>query len=149
VSNSRPYGSGSFSVSRDGRYAFPMTDVTHPADIAVGRDGDNRRLTHINEVLFAGRDIADAEEIWVESSHDGERIQAWLVKPAEFDPDRTYPLILEILGGPHSDYGPRFASEMQLYAAAGYLVLYVNPRGSTSYGERFAQLIHHNYPSQD
>lgn len=153
VSNGRPYGSGTFSVSRDGRYAFPLTDVTHPADVAVGRAGDdgdnNRRLTNLNGVLFAGRDIADAEEIWLESSHDGRSIQAWLVKPADFDPDEEYPLILEIHGGPHADYGPRFASEMQLYASAGYLVLYVNPRGSTSYGEAFAQLIHHNYPSQD
>ncbi|WP_376694708.1 S9 family peptidase [Wenzhouxiangella sp. EGI_FJ10305] len=149
VSNSRPYGSGSFSVSENGRYAFPLTDVTHPADVAVGRNGENTRLTDINGVLFAGRDIANAEELWVESSHDDRRIQAWLVKPADFDPDKQYPLILEIHGGPHADYGPRFASEMQLFASAGYLVLYVNPRGSTSYGEEFAQLIHHAYPSQD
>lgn len=149
VSNSRPYGSGTFSVSENGRYAYPVTDVTHPADLAVGRNGENLRLTDINGVLFAGRDIADAEEIWVESSFDDQRIQAWLVKPVDFDPAKSYPLILEIHGGPFSDYGPRFASEMQLYASAGYLVLYVNPRGSTSYGEEFAQLIHHNYPSQD
>ncbi|NBB91851.1 MAG: prolyl oligopeptidase family serine peptidase [Gammaproteobacteria bacterium] len=149
VSNSRPYGSGTFSVSEDGTYTYPVTDVTHPADVAVGRDGENRRVTDINGVLFAGRDIADAEAIWADSSHDDRQIQAWLVKPADFDPARSYPLILEIHGGPHSDYGPRFASELQLFASAGYLVLYVNPRGSTSYGEEFAQLIHHAYPSQD
>jgi len=149
VYNSRPYASGSFTVSENGRYAYPTTEVTHPADVALGRRGENERLTDINGVLFAGRDIADAEELWVESSHDGRRIQAWLVKPADFDPDKDYPLILEIHGGPHADYGPRFASEMQLYASAGYLVLYVNPRGSTSYGEEFAQLIHHAYPSYD
>jgi acylaminoacyl-peptidase len=149
VSNSRPYGSGSFSVSDDGTYAYPVTDVTHPADVAVGLDGENERLTDINGVLFAGRDIADAEALWAESRHDGRDIQAWLVKPADFDPEKTYPMILEIHGGPHADYGPRFASEMQLFASAGYLVLYVNPRGSTSYGEEFAQLIHHAYPSHD
>jgi acylaminoacyl-peptidase len=136
-------------VSTDGTYAYPITAVTHPADVATGRNGDNRRLTDINGVLFAGRDIADAEEIWVESRHDGKRIQAWLAKPAGFDPEKSYPLILEIHGGPHTDYGPRFASEVQLFASAGYLVLYVNPRGSTSYGEDFAQSIHHAYPGYD
>jgi acylaminoacyl-peptidase len=149
VYNSRPYRSGRFTVSADGTYAYPLTDVTHPADVAVGRDGDNERLTDINGVLFAGRDIADAEALWVESRHDGRDIQAWLVKPSDFDPAQSYPLILEIHGGPFADYGPRFASEVQLFASAGYLVLYVNPRGSTSYGEDFAQLIHHAYPSHD
>ncbi|WP_444916223.1 S9 family peptidase [Microbulbifer sp. TRSA007] len=52
-------------------------------------------------------------------------------------------------GGPLSNYGPRFSAEMQLFAAAGYVVLYTNPRGSTSYGNEFANLIHHNFPSQD
>ena len=83
------------------------------------------------------------------SSADGEKIQAWLALPPGFDAGQQYPLILEIHGGPHTNYGGRFSAEVQLYAAAGYAVLYVNPRGSTSYGERFANLIHHNYPSED
>jgi acylaminoacyl-peptidase len=76
-------------------------------------------------------------------------VQGWLVKPPGFDPANRYPLILEIHGGPFANYGPRFAAEMQLYAAAGYVVLYTNPRGSTSYGEEFGNLIHHAYPGQD
>jgi len=83
------------------------------------------------------------EEIWYESSHDGRRIQGWIVKPPDFDPAKKYPLILEIHGGPFANYGDRFSAEMQLYAAAGYVVLYTNPRGSTSYGEEFGNLIHH------
>ena len=59
---------------------------------------------------------------------------------------QKYPLILEIHGGPFADYGPRFAAEIQLYAAGRYVVLYVNPRGSSSYGEEFGNLIHHAYP---
>jgi dipeptidyl aminopeptidase/acylaminoacyl peptidase len=59
------------------------------------------------------------------------------------------PLILEIHGGPHTSYGESFATDMQLYAAAGYAVLYTNPRGSTSYGEQFANLIDKNYPGPD
>ena len=71
------------------------------------------------------------------------------MKPPGFDPEKRYPLILEIHGGPFADYGDRFGAEMQLYAAAGYVVLYTNPRGSTSYGEEFGNLIHHDYPSHD
>ncbi len=69
--------------------------------------------------------------------------------PPGFDASRQYPLILEIHGGPFANYGPRFSLEVQLMAAAGYVVLYTNPRGSTSYGEDFGNLIHHAYPSQD
>ena len=58
-------------------------------------------------------------------------------------------MILEIHGGPFASYSPFFASEIQLYASAGYVVLYANPRGSTSYGEEFGNLIHHNYPGED
>ena len=93
--------------------------------------------------------LARVEERWVESPAGKEPIQAWVVLPPDFDPQRSYPLILEIHGGPHAAYGPHFSSEVQLYAAAGHVVLYVNPRGSTSYGERFANLIHHNYPNED
>ena len=66
-----------------------------------------------------------------------------------FDRSKKYPLLLEIHGGPVSNYGPRFAAEIQLYAAAGYVVLYTNPRGSNSYGQEFGNLIHHNYPGED
>ncbi|HYT59022.1 MAG TPA: prolyl oligopeptidase family serine peptidase, partial [Haliangiales bacterium] len=65
------------------------------------------------------------------------------------DAQKKYPLTLEIHGGPFANYGDRFTSEIQLFAAAGYVVLYLNPRGSTSYGEEFGNLIHHNYPGQD
>ena len=69
--------------------------------------------------------------------------------PPDFDAAKDYPLVLEIHGGPFTAYGPHFSVEAQLYAAAGYVVLYTNPRGSTSYGYDFANEIHHNYPGQD
>lgn len=76
-------------------------------------------------------------------------VQGWLVKPPNFDPAKKYPFILEIHGGPFQSYGSVFSAEIQLYAARGYLVLYANPRGSTSYGEEFGNLIHHDYPNHD
>jgi acylaminoacyl-peptidase len=141
----RPYTSGAYSVNAGGRYAATITSSTQPADVVV----NGRRLTHLNNDLFAGKTIVAAEHISVPSSADQRPIDAWIVRPPNFDPTRQYPLLLEIHGGPFSAYGPSFSAEMQMYAAAGYIVVYSNPRGSTSYGGEFGNLIHHNYPSQD
>jgi acylaminoacyl-peptidase len=151
LSLGRPYGGGMFSVSENGRFAFTHTRPDHPADVAVAQVGSTTadRLTNLNADLFGHKELGHVEEIWYESSYDGRRIQGWIVKPPRFDPQTKYPLILEIHGGPFANYGDRFAAEIQLYAAAGYVVLYTNPRGSTSYGEEFGNLIHHAYPSQD
>jgi len=149
LSLGRPYGSGSFTAAA-GRVAFTLGRSDSPADVAVVEEGSEPRpLTGLNRDLLAHRELGRVEEIWYESSHDGRRIQGWIVKPPGFDPSESYPLVLEIHGGPFSMYGPVFAAEIQLYAAAGYVVLYTNPRGSTSYGQEFGNLIHHAYPSQD
>jgi acylaminoacyl-peptidase len=150
LSLDRPYAAGQFSVARDGTLAFTHGTPDHPADVAVGRRGaEPRRLTRLNDDLFAQKKPGPVEGLWWESSHDGRRVQGWIVKPPDFDPARKYPLILEIHGGPFANYGDRFGADMQLYAAAGYVVLYTNPRGSTSYGEEFGNLIHHAYPGHD
>ena len=147
----RPYpGSAAFTVARDGTVAALVGSVDRPADLAaISRRGDVRRLTRLNDDLLAHRTLGQVEEIWYPSSVDGRRIHGWIVKPPHFDADKQYPLILEIHGGPFANYGPRFSAEVQLFAAAGYVVLYTNPRGSTSYGEEFGNLIHHAYPGQD
>jgi len=150
LSLGRPYAGGSFSVADDGTFAYTMSRSDHPADVAVGHRGaEVRRLTRLNDDLFDHKELGAVEEIRFESSFDGREIQGWIAKPPGFDALKKYPLILEIHGGPFANYGDRFAAEIQLYAAAGYVVLYINPRGSTSYGEEFGNLIHHNYPSQD
>jgi dipeptidyl aminopeptidase/acylaminoacyl peptidase len=146
----RPYGGGSFSVARTGALAYTISAPDRPSDVAVLR-GRARpaRLTALNDDLLAHKQLGAVEEMWLVSSHDQRRVQSWLVKPPGFDPGKKYPLILEIHGGPFANYGPRFSADCQLYAAAGYVVLYVNPRGSTSYGEEFGNLIHHAYPGND
>lgn len=177
LSIGRPYAAGQFTVARDGRFAFTRSRPDHPADVAVGGPGivgnvesgaavggdrgagtavetsvepsPVRRLTRLNDDLLGTKTIGAVEEITFASSHDGREIQGWVVKPPGFDPSREYPLLLEIHGGPFANYGDRFAAEIQLYAARGYVVLYVNPRGSTSYGEEFGNLIHHAYPGHD
>jgi dipeptidyl aminopeptidase/acylaminoacyl peptidase len=83
------------------------------------------------------------------SSFDHRNIGAWELQPPNFDSHKKYPLILEIHGGPYASYGPVFSFEDELFAAAGYIVVYANPRGSTSYGEEFANLIQYDYPDHD
>jgi acylaminoacyl-peptidase len=147
----RPYASGSFSVGGDGVLAFTITSPGRPADVAVRtrQDTEPRRVTTLNDSWLADRTLGAVEEIWYESSHDKRRIQGWIVKPPHFDAAKKYPFILEIHGGPQAEYGPYFTAEIQLYAAAGYVVLYTNPRGSTGYGEAFTQLINDDYPGND
>ncbi|MFC1639780.1 prolyl oligopeptidase family serine peptidase [Gemmatimonadota bacterium] len=150
LSLGRPYGGGQYSVAANGTFAFTLGTPYHPAELAVASRGSAvRKLTHINEDLFGHKELGQVEEIWWESSYDNRRIQGWITKPPGFDPANNYPLVLEIHGGPFSNYGDRFSAENQLYASAGYVVLSANPRGSTSYGQEFGNLIHHNYPSQD
>ncbi len=150
LSIGRPYSGGTFSLSPSGRFAYTHSRPDHPADLAVGQLGKSqtKRLTHLNQDLFAHKKLGEVEELWY-TSEDGRRIQGWICKPPDFDPLKKYPLILEIHGGPFANYGDRFSAEVQLYAAAGYVVLYTNPSGSTSYGAEFGNLIHHNYPGPD
>ena len=145
----RPYSRGSFSVSKGGVIAHDITDSQQPANLGVTSSGKTRPLTDLNRDLLRFRSIPDVEEIWVDSSLDKLPIHGWLIKPPGFDPTKQYPLILEIHGGPNTAYGDNFSAELQLYAAAGYVVLYTNPRGSTSYGGAFANEIHHDYPGND
>jgi acylaminoacyl-peptidase len=150
----RPYTTGSFSVARNGRAAFVHDTPARPADVATaslsgGRAGGLRVLTALNDDLLGVKTLGAVRELTWKSSKDQREIQGWVITPPDFDPAKKYPLILEIHGGPFAAYGPDYATELQLYAAAGYLVLYANPRGSTSYGEEFGNLIHHAYPGDD
>ncbi len=155
------YGGGSFSVGPRGVVAYTYSTPSVLSEIAVARGGAGRSrvgesgegrprvLTSINNDVMAHKTLGEVEELRWPSSHDGREIQGWIVKPPGFDPSRRYPLILEIHGGPFANYGDRFDVEKQAMASAGYVVLYTNPRGSTSYGEEFGNLIHHVYPEND
>jgi dipeptidyl aminopeptidase/acylaminoacyl peptidase len=145
----RPYTGGAFSVAKTGKFAAVTSTSQKPGDITIGNGGKEATVTSLNADLFAGKTIPGATLVTTPSSYDKRPVEAWVVRPPEFDPAKRYPLLLEIHGGPHTAYGPVFAAEAQLYAAAGYIVVYANPRGSTSYGEEFGALISHNYPSQD
>jgi dipeptidyl aminopeptidase/acylaminoacyl peptidase len=141
----------SYTVS-SGRLAFTHTDPKIPGDIATATSAgkpETKIITAVNEDLLSARKLGEVEEFWFNSSLDQRKIQGWIIKPPGFDASKKYPLILEIHGGPFADYGWRFDTEKQLMAARGYVVVYVNPRGSTSYGQEFGNLIHYKYPGDD
>ncbi|MDF0716273.1 S9 family peptidase [Muricauda sp. 334s03] len=149
LSLGRPYNAASFSASTNNKFAYTMGNTSHPSDLGVSDTRNTKRLTAVNDDLFSFKKLGDVEEMWWESSYDQRKIQGWVVTPPDFDPSKKYPMILEIHGGPFTSYGEVYSAEIQAYAAEGYVVLYTNPRGSTSYGEEFGNLIHHDYPNHD
>ncbi|GAB4194341.1 MAG: S9 family peptidase [Wenzhouxiangellaceae bacterium] len=147
----RPYGSGSFSVAGRDRIAYTHVTPYRPAELAIidRADDQARVITAFNDDWLNQREMGKVESLWYRSTVDDREIQGWLVYPPGYDAEQQYPLLVENHGGPIANYGARFSAEMQLYAAAGYLVFYPNPRGSTSYGEEFGNLLYHNYPGDD
>jgi dipeptidyl aminopeptidase/acylaminoacyl peptidase len=110
------------------------------ADIGDREANPATRLTHINDALANEIDLRSAEQMWVEST-DGAKIHVFIVKPHNFDPNRKYPLILNIHGGPQQMSADSFKGEGQLFPGAGYVLAYPNPRGSTGYGQEFTAQI--------
>jgi dipeptidyl aminopeptidase/acylaminoacyl peptidase len=139
-----------FSLARTGRIAAVFGSPTQPYEVwTLDRPGGRwaQRTNHTRAAIDPAQ-LAPYEEIWA-ASFDGIRIQGWLMKPPGFDPAKQYPLLLYIHGGPHTMYGESFFYEFQALANAGLLVLITNPRGSTGYGEAFANIVQYRYPGDD
>jgi dipeptidyl aminopeptidase/acylaminoacyl peptidase len=140
-----------FRVAADGsKIVYTSSTPTVIGDLFVtdASGGQPKQLTRINEKLFSQLNLTEPEEISY-TSFDGKKVQAWVQKPPDFTPSRKYPLILNIHGGPHAAYGYVFEHEFQWMAAKGYVVLYSNPRGSTTYGQEFGNVIQYHYPGDD
>ena len=143
-----------FSITPDARTVVAL--VSTP--VAIGdlftvlisdnQNGAQTRITDANKTLWSQLNLTEPEEINYKS-FDGMPIQGWIQKPPDLDPKKKYPLILDIHGGPHAAYGWVFDHEFQWMAAKGYVVLYINPRGSTSYGQDFGNIIQYHYPGDD
>jgi dipeptidyl aminopeptidase/acylaminoacyl peptidase len=130
------------------RWALTLGAFGTPGDLYLfdAEAGGFKRLFGPNDALLATRPPREVEEFWYDS-FDGQKIQGWIVKPPDFDASKKYPMVLEIHGGPHTAYGTGFFHEFQMLAAAGYVVLYTNPRGSTTYGSEFANVIQYRFPA--
>lgn len=114
-----------------------ISDPTHPGEVWIGRGNMLTRVTNHNDAIRRGGSLIEPQEFRFKT-FDGTETQAWLLKPAGWREDRRYPLILSIHGGPHGMYGYAFNANFQVFAARGYAVLYLNPRGSSGYGQRFS-----------
>lgn len=107
-----------------------------------------KQVTHYNKFIAEDTTAVRPEEIWFTNS-EGVKLQGWIIKPPNFNPAQKYPLVHEIHGGPTILYGYTFFHEMQYFAAKGYCVLFINPRGSRSYGETFTAAIVGNWGVPD
>jgi len=128
-----------FSRSTDGRaMAYTGSDVTHPVELYVsaGDGSAERRLTSFNDSYTASAELMAADTIWYRGP-GGLAIEGFLMKPLGWQSGRTYPLVLYIHGGPHTQYGHVYFHEFQMLASQGYYVLFTNPRGSSGYGHSF------------
>lgn len=132
------------------KFVYLMSTPTRIGDLFYldSPSGTPKQITRFNEELFSKLNLTEPDEVWYQS-FDGKKIQAWIQKPPDFDPNKKYPLILNIHGGPHAAYGFVFDHEFQWMAAKGYVVLYPNPRGSTTYGQDFGNIIQYHYPGDD
>jgi len=142
-----------YTASADGaRVAILISSATNIGDIFVADAKKSRasqkQITRVNDALFSQLDIPAPEEFWYDA-FDGKRLHGWILKPPGFDASKKYPLILHIHGGPHTAYGYAFTHEFLWMAAKGYVVVYTNPRGSSSYGREFGDGIQYAFPGPD
>jgi len=120
----------------NGTLVHTQTTGTALAEVYAGE----RALTEVGSAFASGRELSEPER-FTAASEDGTEVDAWIVRPPGFDAGKKYPTLLSIHGGPFSQYTTGFFDEFQVYAAAGYVVLYANPRGSSGYTEAWGRAI--------
>jgi dipeptidyl aminopeptidase/acylaminoacyl peptidase len=142
----RPYTGGDWSVAKDGTIAFTSGSSSRLTDVSVARGNSARRLTALNDLWLAGKRLGEVRPLDAVAP-DGTPVPGWILLPPGYQAGQKVPTILEIHGGPNTGYGPGFSTEYQQFAASGYAVLFPNVRGSTGYGEAFADAIEKTYPT--
>ena len=142
---------GGFSFSKDqGQMAYCFGTLADPAQVWLMdvASGERRKLAAPNEALLSGIELGQVETHWFKGP-DGNDLQGWILKPPGFDPGKKYPSILEIHGGPLTQYGYLFMHEFNYLAAQGYVVYFCNPRGGRGYGEAHAKAIYGEWGDKD
>jgi len=142
---------GFSTMDAEGAFMVGVRETSHrPGDVVrIDLDsGEPTYLTAVNQDVLTGVRLGEVEEIWYPSVDDFE-VQGWIIKPPDFDPERDYPMMLVIHGGPHGMYDVGFNFSWQNHAANDYVVLYTNPRGSSGYGSAFGNAIENAYPGKD
>ena len=128
-----------FSVAENGNIAFVSMDFTSLDEVYLFKNGKEKKVSRFNTNVLKTMKLSKPEHFDVKTS-DGRRLDAWIMKPVDFDARKKYPTILEVHGGPKTAYGYGFFLEFQLLASKGYVVLFSNPLGSDGYGEKFSNI---------
>jgi len=139
------------SIAKNGQVATTVSTFHKPGYLVtftLSNPDNMKTLVDVNEDVLGHLKLGEVEEIWCKAP-DGLDVQGWLMKPAEFTPGKKYPMVLWIHGGPVSMYTVRWNWTWQYFAACGYAVLWMNPRGSTGYGQEFVNGINYLYPGKD
>ena len=137
-----------FTIGNDGKIAALISEPELPGEIFVQGEGPLRRLTTVNNKFLDEVRLSGMEEVHFQSS-DGTPVEGFIVKPPAFSPELKYPALLRIHGGPVSQFDKSFMFEAQLFAASGYVVIMVNPRGSSGYGQDFSRAIFADWGNKD
>ncbi len=124
------------------------TDPGEAYLLTLGK-GKPKKLTGFNDDLLRELDLPTPEAFWVACKETGRKIQGWILKPPGFQPGRKHPMLLEIHGGPHTQYGAGFFHEFHWFAAQGWVLVYTNPAGSQGYGEAFMQALRNHWGEAD
>ncbi len=142
---------GSFTFDKEQkRLAYFYGWMDDPVQIFVRdvKSGNGQQVTKLNRKLLDGIDLGSVEEAWFKGP-DNNDLQGWILKPPGFDPSKKYPSIMEIHGGPLTQYGKYFMHEFYYLAANGYVVYFCNPRGGRGYGEEHAKAIYGDWGRAD
>lgn len=141
----------SFTMAENGQAAAVCSTYHRPGYLvtfSVDKPEAMKTVVDVNQDILANLKLGEVEEMWFKSP-DGLDLQGWIIKPAEFEEGKKYPLLLWIHGGPYAMYSVRWNWAWQNFAVEGYAVLYMNPRGSTGYGKDFVDGIKYSYPGKD
>ncbi len=138
-----------FTLDSSGKtFAFAAMDPITPKEVYIAEGDWEKKVTSFNDDLVDEMLLVDPERFTFKAS-DGKEIEGWIMKPPDFDASKKYPVIFEIHGGPRTAYGNAFMHEFQVLAAKGFVIAYINPRGSAGYGEDFAFEIVKKYGERD
>ena len=132
---------GSFSIAKSGEIAYSYTSPRDMAELFLKSGASSKQLTSLNADVLNGKQVASVESFYFVSNDNKYNVEAFLVEPLDLAPGSKHPLIVNIHGGPHGQNGPAFSFRDQVFAARGWAVLHVNYRGSTGYGQAFADAV--------
>lgn len=134
-----------FDVNKNKDILFGGRNIDKPTEIYIlNKDKSVKKVTAFNDSFLSEYDVRPAEQVWIEGA-DGIKVHTFIVKPHNFDPNKKYPIVLNVHGGPQSAWLDAFRGDWQVYSGYGYIIAFANPHGSTGYGSAYTRAISGDY----